>query len=143
MSAAKFLLAAVAALVVAGPAVAQSLEAKKMYQREEASLKDKVAYTNRKCGGALQVKVEWSTFNAEEILQKNVSSWCSAALDAIEDLCDDDLGKQAVNEKVKTLTCAGAAEPSAKVDAGNLTFSFALGPNQNKLLVRTYLEKNL
>jgi hypothetical protein len=45
---------------------------------------------------------------------------------------------------VKSLTCAGAATPSASLDAsGNLTFSFSLTPNQNKLLVRDYLDKNL
>jgi hypothetical protein len=139
----KILLAVSLVALAAAPVVAQSLEAKKMYLQQETELAGKVEFTNKACGGALKAKIEWSTFNADEILKKSVVSWCEAALGAIEDLCADALGKQAVNEKVKVLTCAGAAEPSAKLTDGNLLFSFSLTPNENKLLVRTYLEKNL
>jgi hypothetical protein len=143
MQPSKILLAAALVALAVAPAVAQSLEARKMYAEREAELAGKVELANKACGGKLTAKIEWSTFDADEILKKSVVSWCEAGLDAIEDLCGDALGKQAVNEKVKNLTCAGAAEPSAKLTDGNLTFSFSLTPNQNKLLVRTYLEKNL
>ena len=45
--------------------------------------------------------------------------------------------------QVKALTCAGAPTPAADLTEGELIFSFSLTPNQNKLLVRTYLEKHL
>jgi hypothetical protein len=63
----------------------------------------------------------------------------------MEDLCSESLGKQAVSEKIKSLTCAGSSEVSAKLVDGNLTyaFSFSSASNLNKLLIRSYLEKHL
>lgn len=129
---------------ISAPARADSLEARKLHAQQETELATQVDLANKACGTALHAKIDWSTFNSEEVLKKSVVAWCQAGLDAIEDLCSDDMGKQAVKEKVKTLTCVGATEPAAKLSGdGELTFSFSLTPNQNKLLVRTYLEKNL
>jgi len=121
---------------------AQSLETRKMRAEQEAALGAQVALTNKKCGTNITARIDWTTFDEAEVLTKHVTSWCQAALDAVEDLCGDALGKEAVT-KVKSITCAGAATPAAALKDGELTFSFSLTPNQNKLLVRTYLEKNL
>jgi hypothetical protein len=127
-----------------GSAGAQSLEARKMQATAEAKMSHQAELTDRACGTNLKTAFAWSTFDTAEALQKDPASWCQAGLDALEDLCSDPLGKQAVAAKIKTLTCAGAATPAASLDGtGNLTFSFSLTPNQNKLLVRSYLEKNL
>jgi hypothetical protein len=132
-----------ALVVAAAPAFAQSLEARKMQAQQEADLAGKVALTNKVCGGDLKARIDWSTFDAAETLKNPVVSWCAAGLDALEDLCGEALGKQAVNEKVKALVCAGSSEPSVKLADGVLTFAFSFAPNQNKLLVRGFLEKNL
>ena len=124
------------------PAWAQSLETRKMRAEQEAALGAQVALTNKKCGTNITARIDWTTFDEAEVLTKRVTSWCQAALDAVEDLCGDALGKEALT-KVKSITCAGAATPAAALKDGELTFSFSLTPNQNKLLVRTYLEKNL
>jgi hypothetical protein len=75
------------------------------------------------------------------VLRKSIVSWCTAGLDAMEDLCSESLDKQAVSEKVKSLTCASSSEVSAKLVDGNLTyaFPFSSASNQNKLLIRSYL----
>jgi len=125
------------------PAFAASLEARKMQAQQEADLNDRVALTNQACGAHVKATIDWSTFNETESLKQAVTPFCAAALDAIEDICSDDLGKQAINEKVKTVTCASAAAPAASFADGALTFSFSMTPNQNKLLVRDYLEKSL
>jgi hypothetical protein len=128
----------------ASSAGAQSLEARKMQATAEAKMSHQAELTDRACGTNLKTAFAWNTFDPAEALRKDPAAWCQAGLDALEDLCGDPLGKQAVAAKVKTLTCAGAATPAASLDAtGNLTFSFSLTPNQNKLLVRSYLEKNL
>jgi len=130
-------------IAIAVPAFGASLEAKKMHAQQEADLTDKLALTNQRCGSHVSATIDWGTFNEAEVLKTAVTPFCAAALDAIEDICSDDLGKQTIVEKVKTLTCAGAAAPAASFSDGALTFSFSLTPNQNKLLVRDYLEKNL
>lgn len=130
-------------VAIALPAFGASLEAKKMQAQQEADLTDKAALTNQRCGSHITTAINWSTFNEAEVLKTAVTPYCAAALDAIEDICGDDIGKQTIVEKVKTVTCAGAAAPSASFADGALTFSFSLTPNQNKLLVRDYLEKSL
>jgi hypothetical protein len=130
-------------IVIALPAFGESLEAKKMHAQQEADLTDKLALTNQRCGSHVKATIDWSTFSEPDVLKTAVTPFCVAALDAIEDICGDDLGKQAITEKVKTVTCAGASAPAASFADGALTFSFSLAPNQNKLLVRDYLEKSL
>jgi len=122
---------------------AQSLETRKMRAEQEAALGEQVARTNKKCGTSLTAHIDWNTFDEAEVLTKRVTSWCQAALDAVEDICGDALGKEALTTKLKSITCAGSATPAAVLKDGDLTFSFSLTPNQNKLLVRTYLEKHL
>ena len=122
---------------------AQSLETRKMRAEQEAALGEQVALTNKKCGTNLTARIDWNTFDEAEVLTKRVTSWCQAALDAVEDICGEALGREAIMTKVKSITCAGAATPAAALKDGELTFAFSLTPNQNKLLVRTYLEKNL
>jgi hypothetical protein len=128
-------------IAVALPAFADSLAAKKMHAQQEADLTDKLTLTNQRCGSHVKAAIDWSTFSEPDVLKTAVTPFCAAALDAIEDICGDDLGKQAITEKVKTVTCASA--PAASFADGALTFSFSLAPNQNKLLVRDYLEKSL
>ena len=130
-------------IAIALPAFGASLEAKKMQAQQEADLTDKLALTNQTCGSHVKATIDWSSFNEADTLKTAVTPFCAAALDAIEDICSDDLGKQAISEKVKTVTCAGAAAPAASFADGALTFSFSLTPNQNKLLVRDYLERSL
>jgi hypothetical protein len=131
--------------LAAVPALAQSLEERKMHADQEAQLASKAQLTNKACGFILKTQIDWPSFKSDETLQKSVTSWCAAGLDAMEDLCSEALGKQAVSEKVKTLTCAGSGDVSAKLADGNLTyaFPFSSASNQNKLLIRSYLEKSL
>lgn len=131
--------------LAAVPALAQSLEERKMHADQEQQLASKAELTNKACGFSLKTQIDWATFKSDEVLQKSVVSWCTAGLDAMEDLCSESLGKQAVSEKIKTLTCAGGSEVSAKLVDGNLTyaFPFSSASNQNKLLIRDYLGKNL
>ena len=139
----QILMLAATLIAAALPAFGASLEARKMQAQQEADLSDKLVLTNKTCGSHVKSAIDWSTFNEAEALKTAVTPFCAAALDAIEDICGDDLGKQTIIEKLKTVTCAGAAAPAASFADGALTFSFSLTPNQNKLLVRDYLEKSL
>ncbi len=138
------LLAAVALVAAIAPASAQSLEMKKFQAAQQADLDKALALTNQRCGTKIVAGFDWKSFTDPEITKKNVTPYCTAALDALEDLCSEAIGKEAVQSKVKSLTCAGAEAPSVDLsDDGKVTFGFALAPNQNKLLVRDALEKKL
>jgi len=104
-----------------------------------------VALTNKACGIDLKATIDASTFNADEFLQKSVASWCSAALTALENVCSDAMGKQAIAGAVKSLTCSGAPAVSVELANGELkyAFPFSSSSNANEQVIRIYLEKHL
>lgn len=126
-------------------AIAQSLEIRKRQAEQDGELSTLVALTNNKCGIDLKATIETATFNPDEFLQKSVVSWCSAALTALENVCSDAAGKQAVAGAVKSLTCSGAAAVSVELTNGQLkyAFPFSSASNANEMTIRTYLEKHL
>ena len=126
-------------------ASAQSLDIRKRQADQEAELATLVALTNKKCGIDLKTTIETATFNPDEFLQKSVVSWCSAALTALENVCSDAMGKQAVAGAVKSLTCSGGPAVSVELTNGDLKYAFPFSSpsNANEMLIRTYLEKHL
>jgi hypothetical protein len=140
------LLATTALLVAAASiATAQSLEIRKRQTEQEDELATLVALANKKCGIDLKTTIETATFNPDEFLQKSVVSWCSAALTALENVCSDAAGKQAVVGAIKSLTCSGAPAVSVELTNGDLKYSFPFSSasNANEMVIRTYLEKHL
>ncbi len=129
-------------LALATSVAAQSLELKKARSAQDKLLVDRAALTNQRCGTDLMAGFDWPTFDEADVLRKRASSWCQAALEAVEDICRTPPGKEAL-KSLKSITCVGASAPSVALKDGALRFSFSLTPNQNKQLVRTYLEKNL
>jgi hypothetical protein len=140
-------LLAVTALLVAVSctASAQSLEIRKRQAEQESELSTLVALTNKKCGIDLKTTIDTASFNPDEFLQKSVVSWCSAALTALENVCSDAAGKQAVAGAIKSLTCSGGPAVSVELTNGDLkyAFPFSSASNANEMVIRTYLEKHL
>jgi hypothetical protein len=140
-------LIATAALLLAtsAAATAQSLEIRQRQTEQEGELATLVALTNGKCGIELKTTIATATFNPDEFLQKSVVSWCSAALTALENVCSDPAGKQAVAGAIKSLTCSGAPAVSVELTNGDLkyAFPFSSASNANELIIRTYLGKHL
>jgi hypothetical protein len=132
-------------LAATSAATAQSLEIRKRQADQEAELARLTALTNKACGIDLKTTIETATFNPDEFLQKSVASWCSAALTAMENLCSDAMGKQAVAGAIKSLSCSGAPAFSVELTNGNLkyAFPFSSASNENELAIRTYLGKHL
>jgi len=139
-----FLAATVLLAAASTAASAQSLEIRKRQAEQEAELATLVALTNSKCGIDLKTTIDTASFNPDEFLQKSVVSWCSA-LTALENVCSDDMGKNAIAGAVKSLTCSGAPAVSVGLTDGNLkyAFPFSSASNANEMMIRTYLEKHL
>lgn len=139
------LLVASALLLAISAATAQSLEIRKRQADQEAELSRLAALTNKACGIDLKTTIETATFNADEFLQKSTASWCSAGLTALENVCSDAAGKQAVAGAIKSLTCSGASAVSVELTNGDLkyAFPFSSASNENERIIRTYLEKHL
>ena len=126
------------------PATAQSLGDRRMHATHEDELAHAAEFTDRACGTHLKTGFDWSGFDSAQLADKNPVSWCTAALNAIEEICSDAIGKEALSTKVKALTCGGAANTSVTLDSeGTVKFLFSMTPNQNKEMVRDYLNKHL
>jgi hypothetical protein len=145
MSILKTLAATTLLLTAASTVAAQSLEMRKRLAEQEGELSTLVALTNKKCGIDLKATIDMASFNADEFLQKSAVSWCSAALTALENVCSDAAGKQAVAGAIKTLTCSGGPAVSVGLTNGDLkyAFPFSSASNANEMAIRTYLEKHL
>ena len=139
------LLVTTALLAGATGATAQSLEIRKRQADQEAELARLVAITNKTCGIDLKATIDTASFNPEEFLQKSAVSWCAAALTALENVCGDAMGKQAIAGAVKSVTCSGAPALSIELSNGELkyAFPFASASNANEQAIRSYLEKHL
>ncbi len=125
---------------------AQSLEIRNRLASQEAELAAKAALTDKTCGTQLKTNIDAATFDPDEFIQKSSVSWCTAALDAMENICSASaIGKEAIGKSVKSLTCSGAAQVSVELSNGNLkyAFPFSSASNQNMQTIRTYLEKHL
>jgi hypothetical protein len=90
-------------------AAAQSLEDRQMHASAEAELTRSAELTDRACGTHLKTGFDWSGFDSKQLAGQNVVSWCTAALAAMEDICSNSVGKEALSAKVKALTCGGAS----------------------------------
>src|SRR5262252_5853327 len=125
-------------------ATAQSLEIRKRQAEQEAELSRLVALTDKACGIDLKATIDVATFNPDEFLQKSAVSWCSAALTAMENLCSDAMGKQAIAGGVKSLTCSGGPAVSVELTNGDLkyAFPFSSASNATEQAIRSYLEKH-
>ena len=138
----------VVSVLISGVAVAgaQSLEIRNRLAAQEAELASKAALTDKTCGTELKTNIDASTFDPDEFLQKSPVSWCTAALDAMENVCTASaIGKEAIAKSVKSLTSSGAAHVSVELSNGNLkyAFPFSSASNENMQTIRTYLEKHL
>lgn len=133
-------------LAGAAAASAQSLEIRNRLATEEAELASKAALTDKTCGTQLKTTIDAGSFDPDEFLQKSSVSWCTAALDAMENVCTASaIGKEAIAKSVKSLTCSAAAAVSVELSNGNLkyAFPFSSASNQNMQTIKIYLEKHL
>jgi len=141
----KLFVTSVLLISAASAASAQSLEIRNRLAEQEAEMSRLAALTSKACGIDLKTTIETATFNPDEFMQKSVASWCSAGLTALENVCSNAAGKQAVAGAVKSLTCSGAPAVSVELSNGELkyAFPFSSSSNVNEQTIRTYLEKHL
>jgi hypothetical protein len=93
--------------VLSSIAFAQSLKDKEYFADQEKYLAGEVSSTNERCGNSLTAKFDWLKPPAPED-RKTYSAYgyCGAALEAVRRVCDSQAGKEAVKQKIKSLTCS-------------------------------------
>ena len=141
----KILTGAVALLFLAGGTVAeaQSLKIRQIQADQEKQLEENVQATNKACGTNIVIKFDWKDVPGEELTKYSASGYCDAALAGIRHTCDEDIGKTAIKEKIKTMTCGFGAERSISLKDGALDYKINFSSSNDMEYVFKYLQDNL
>jgi hypothetical protein len=97
-------------VLTAGAAQAQSSKPQDRNSRETAAFTGQMNSLNRECGTSITASFDWTGADEKDLSEYSAGGWCGDAMDAIKRVCDDAPGKQAVQEKIKHLTC-GFGQP--------------------------------
>ena len=130
--------------VLSSIAFAQSLKDKEYFADQEKSLAGEVTTTNERCGNSLTAKFDWSKPPAPEDRKINSAyGYCSEALAAMRRVCDAQAGKEAVKQKVKSLTCSFGPKRTVALKDGTIDYEVNFNTSNNVDYVFEYLQGNL
>jgi hypothetical protein len=136
--------ALVALSIVSSIAFAQSLKDKEYFADQEKYLAGEVTSTNERCGNSLTAKFDWVKPPAPE--QRKIYSaygYCGAALEAVRRVCDSPAGKEAVKQKIKSLTCSFGSQRTVVLKEGAIEYEVNFNSSNDADYVFEYLQNNL
>ena len=116
---------------------------KQIQPEQEAALAKNVEQTIEKCGSGLTVKFDWTGVPAGALKEFSASGYCDAALEGIRRVCEDALGKDAVKQKIKSMTCGFGGERTISLKDGSLAYTINFNATNNADFVYAYLQNNL
>jgi hypothetical protein len=134
--------AALVALVAA--AQAQSPKIQQRMTSETADLIKDVKLTNKACQSSLTATFDWSTAPPTDALMKYSSeSYCNAALEGIQRVCSDQLGKDAIKKQIKKVACGFATSRQVELKQGTLDYKIDFNSVNDADFVFEYLQNQL
>jgi hypothetical protein len=135
----------IAAASISTAAVSQSLKDKEYFAGQEKYLAEQVAYANQKCGSTVAVKFDWSKPpTPEERGTYSAYGYCQAALDGMRRVCESsDAGKDAVKQKIKSVTCGFGPQRSIALKDGAIDYKINFNSSNDADYVFEYLQNNL
>jgi hypothetical protein len=124
-------------------AAAEAINERRAQPEQEAALTKNVERTNKKCGSGFTAKFDWTGLPSGALKEFSVAGYCGAALDGIERVCEDALGKDAVKQKIKSMTCGFGGERSISLKDGSLAYTINFNSSNDADFVYAYLQGNL
>jgi len=122
---------------------AQSLKEKQIQARQETELAKDVEFTNKTCGSELTVRFDWSAVPAGALEKFSAEGYCDAALESIRRVCTDAPGKDAVKQRIKSVTCGFGRERAISLKEGLLDYTINFNSVNDADFVYAYLLNNL
>ena len=116
---------------------------KQIQPEQEAALARDLERTTGKCGSGFTVKFDWTGIPAGALKEFSPSGYCEAALEGIRRVCEDALGKDAVKQKIKSMTCGFGGERSISLKDGSLAYTINFNSANDADFVYAYLQNNL
>ncbi len=117
-----------AAAIALAAAAANAQSPKTAPQRkasEEAQLAAYGKSANKECGSSMTVKFDWHGVQEKDLSSYSASGWCHALLEGIERVCSDAPGKDAVKEKIKSVTCGFGSDRAISLKDGALDYKIS------------------
>jgi hypothetical protein len=124
-------------------AAAAAAREKQIQPEQETALAKDVGFTNKLCGSDFAAKFDWTGLPAGALKEYSVSGYCGAALEGIRRVCNDALGKGAVAQKIKSMTCGFGGERSISLKDGSLAYTINFNSANDADFVYAYLQNNL
>ena len=138
---------AVSVMIVAAFAVAtadaQSLKVRERMLDQESELVHDAKSTQRECEANFPIAFDWTGAPEDKLASFSQEAYCDAALTALRRLCGDKLGKTAVQDKIKKVTCGFGPERAVSLKDGALEYKMSYPSTDNADFVYKYLENNL
>ena len=132
------ILAAAAALVTTA-VHAQSVKLRQRMVSEAAELIKHADRTNQECGSSVTVTFDWTGVPEEDLPKYSVSGYCDGALGGLRRVCEKPLGKDAVKEKIKSVTCGFGAAREISLKDGALSYKINFSSSNDGDFVYEYL----
>ena len=110
---------------------------------QEAALAKIVERTNKKCGSGFSAKFDWTGIPAGALNEFSAAGYCEAALEGIQRVCEETLGKDAVKQKIKSMTCGFGSERAISLTDGSLAYTINFNSANDADFVYAYLQNSL
>ena len=111
--------------------------------REEAALADQIAQMNRHCGTSIAATFDWTGITVESLKSRAPSNYCGHAIDAVERVCADHAGRDAVARQLSRIVCGHADKRSISLGSGVLEFQSDFQSSGDRGAVFEYLQNVL
>jgi hypothetical protein len=136
--------AVIAVAIFSSVALAQSLRDKEYFADQEKYLLGEVTSTNERCGNSLTAKFDWSKPpTPEDRKTYSATGYCGVALEAVRRVCDSQAGKEAVKQKIKSLTCRFGTQRTVVLKDGTIEYEVNFNSSNDVDYVFEYLQNNL
>jgi hypothetical protein len=140
----RFAVGLVVAFTVAGAATvhSQSLKERQYFAEQEQELAREVASANERCETKIAVKFDWSGMPPDRGGAVPYA-YCRAVLDGMRRVCGNAMGKDAVKEKIRSVTCGFGSERSITLKDGTIDYKIQFRSANDADYVFEYLQNNL
>ena len=75
------------------------------------------------CDGSFKARIDWTTVSPLQTHRYSPADACGAALQAIEEMCQNPEGKERVAKEIKSVICTTSAQPSIEMHGGTLVYT--------------------
>ncbi len=135
--------AAVALIAAAAQAQSPSPKMQQLMASEAAKLAQDAENTSKECGTPIAAAFDWSGFQEDALGNQSAHMWCDSALEAIRRVCRDAPGKEAVKQKIKSVTCGFGPDRAISLKDGTVGYKISFKPANDTDFVFESLENAL